>query len=126
MATHGVVYDLSEEVTAEELEECVIGEFQRSQRAYQKGFVRLQPYNQVMPRVYAKYERTIKEFECRESDVWIASFPKSGTKLYTYLLLYSTVYTTTNIGCALYCDLISHRDNLDRRDGMVHPEQSGL
>ncbi len=78
MAAHRVEYNLSDGVTAEELDEKLIGEFYRSQKAFQKGFVRFQPYNQVMPRVYAKHEKALKDFRVREDDVWIASFPKSG------------------------------------------------
>ncbi len=77
----GVKYDLSDGVTAEELDEAVVGEFKKSQSAFSKGFVRLQPYNQVMPRVYAGFERRIREMEARPDDVWVASFPKCGTLL---------------------------------------------
>ncbi len=75
---HGLVYDLSEDVMVEEIDESIIREFVASQKAYTKGFVRLQPYNQVMPRVYATFDRRMREFQVRDDDVWIGSFPKSG------------------------------------------------
>ncbi len=79
MENHGVEYDLSEGVTVEELDGDAAAAFERSQAAFKRGFVRFQPYDQVLPRTYAKYERTMREFAVRDDDVWIASFPKSGT-----------------------------------------------
>ncbi len=78
MEKNGVVYDLSEGVTVEEIDESVVGDFERAQRGFRKGFVRLQPYGQVLPRTYAAFDRRIKEFEIKEDDVWISSFPKCG------------------------------------------------
>ena len=69
--------DLSVGVSVEELTDEVSKKFTSQQKTF-SGFSRFQPYNQVMPTVYAKYDREIKEFECRDDDVWVASFPKCG------------------------------------------------
>ena len=36
-------------------------------------------YTQVLPRAFAKYEKTITDMEVLEEDIWISSFPKCGT-----------------------------------------------
>ena len=46
--------------------------------AFPSGFVKLQPYNQVLPRVFLKDTQQIKDFEVKQDDVWISSFPKCG------------------------------------------------
>ena len=33
----------------------------------------------VLPRAFAKYEKTIVDMEVFEEDIWISSFPKCGT-----------------------------------------------
>ena len=43
------------------------------------GFVKLMPVNQVLPKVFLKYEDKIRNVECRPDDIWISSFPKCGT-----------------------------------------------
>ncbi len=76
-----VDYNLSEGVTVEELPEELIDAFQKSQKSYTKGFVRLQPYNQVLPRIFCAYEKRVKEFKIYDDDIWIGSFPKCGELL---------------------------------------------
>ena len=68
---------LSEGVFMEELTDDVSKKFTSQQKTF-SGFARFQPYNQVMPKIYAKFDKEIKNFECREDDVWVASFPKCG------------------------------------------------
>lgn len=34
--------------------------------------------SKVMPKVYLDFEKRIREFETRDDDVWVASFPKCG------------------------------------------------
>ena len=53
--------------------------FLKSQEKYKRGFVRLLPYQQIMPKDFIKYAKTIHEFEIYDNDVWISSFPKCGT-----------------------------------------------
>ena len=48
--------------------------------AFPSGFVRVEPFNQVLPRVFLKDIPAIKGFEVRDDDVWISSFPKCGKK----------------------------------------------
>ena len=48
--------------------------------AFPSGFVHVEPFNQVLPRVFLKNIPAIKSFEVRDDDVWISSFPKCGKK----------------------------------------------
>ena len=36
------------------------------------------PKFQVFPKCFLSYQKRLKEFECRDDDVWVASFPKCG------------------------------------------------
>ena len=66
-------------VTVEELDENVsYKKFLNKQNAYKEGFIRLLPYNQIMPKEYIKYAKRIHDFEIKQDDVWISSFPKCG------------------------------------------------
>ena len=39
----------------------------------------MKTFPQILPRVFAKYEKTIMDLEVFEDDIWISSFPKCGT-----------------------------------------------
>ena len=56
--------------------------FHQKQHGYKRGFVRLMPYNQVMPKDYMKHAKRIHDFKIRDNDVWISSFPKCGRKIF--------------------------------------------
>ncbi len=56
-------------------------DFEDQQSAFPNGFYHLRPYNQVLPSNIVNYVKTIKDFECREDDVWVGSFPKCGRHL---------------------------------------------
>ena len=47
---------------------------------YHDGFVRCQPGNLLMPLFYKKDWKTYYDFQLRDDDVFILSFPKSGEK----------------------------------------------
>jgi len=67
-------------VKVEELDENEsYKKFMSKQNAYKEGFIRLLPYNQIMPKEYIKYAKRIHDFEIKQDDVWISSFPKCGT-----------------------------------------------
>ena len=70
--------ELSEGVTVEELSGPIYEKFSKSFAAFKEGFIKLQPYNQVVPRCFLKYEKRIKTFDTRPDDIWVASFPKCG------------------------------------------------
>ena len=70
---------LSEGVWVEEINNAALDEFERNQSAYKNGFVKIMPHAAVFPRGFASCEQTIQEFEVREDDVFVASFPKCGT-----------------------------------------------
>ena len=53
-------------------------QFILNQHAYKCGFVRLMPYNQVLPKTYIKFAKRIHGFHVHQDDVWISSFPKCG------------------------------------------------
>ena len=57
--------------------------FHQKQHGYKRGFVRLMPYNQVMPKDYMKHAKKIHDFQIRDNDVWISSFPKCGRNYFT-------------------------------------------
>ncbi len=71
-------FDLPEGVTAVRLP---ISDFEKQQTGFTTGFYHLQPYNQVHPRPMIHIVRQLKEFECREDDVWVGSYPKCGIVL---------------------------------------------
>ena len=52
--------------------------FLNEQRAYKRGFIRLLPYMQIMPKDYIKHAKRVHNFNIRNDDVWISSFPKCG------------------------------------------------
>jgi len=56
--------------------ECVGG---NKKGEFKTGFVRFQPFGQVLPRYYARLQKEIAELEVHKDDVWISSFPKCGT-----------------------------------------------
>ena len=33
---------------------------------------------QTFPKAFLRDQKKVKEFECRDDDVWVASFPKTG------------------------------------------------
>ena len=69
-----------ENVKVSELTDEISKKFFEDQQAFKgdDGFVKLQPYNQVLPRCYLKYHDKIKNFNAKPKDVWISSFPKCG------------------------------------------------
>jgi len=44
-----------------------------------KKMLHVQPQNACMPANYENYQKQYNNFVCKSSDVWVASFPKSGT-----------------------------------------------
>ena len=56
--------------------------FINKQHAYKRGFVRLMPYNQIMPKDYITHAKRIHDFDIRRDDVWISSFPKCGKRIF--------------------------------------------
>ena len=77
---------LSEGVTVEELSGPIYEKFSKSFVAFNEGFVKLQPYNQIVPRCFLNYEKRIKNFQTRPNDVWVASFPKCGNFVISNLI----------------------------------------
>ena len=85
--------ELSDGVSYEMLQE---NEFTRQIPSYTNGFVRLLPNNQVtekwdgfykikrilpfqvFPKCFLRYQKRLKDFQCRDGDIWVASFPKCG------------------------------------------------
>ena len=66
-------------VTVEDLEnEEEYQKFITKQHSYKCGFFRLMPYYQVLPKAYIKQAKRIHDFDIRNDDVWISSFPKCG------------------------------------------------
>ena len=76
MAAHE---DLSEGVWTEDVDNEALQEFEKHQNAFQRGFVKIMPYESVFPRTFLQFEKQVQGFEVRDDDVYIVSFPKCGT-----------------------------------------------
>ena len=84
-------------VTVEELgEDEVYKKFIDQQKTYSRGFVRLMPYQQIMPKDYIQNAKRIHEFNIRNDDVWISSFPKCGKCLFTYFIWHFIIFILPN------------------------------
>ena len=67
-------------VTLEDLSNVpLIRKLQSDSVCLADGYVRVHPYNQVFPKCMKHYLLQISNFYVREDDIWISSFPKSGT-----------------------------------------------
>ena len=53
-------------------------QFIANQRSYKCGFIRLMPYCQVLPKTYINQAERVHNFDVRNDDVWVCSFPKCG------------------------------------------------
>ena len=71
-------FELSDGVTYEVLPES---DFTMQTNSIKHGLVKLLPYNQVFPRAFLKRQKKLKEFQCRQDDVWVASFPGCGMNM---------------------------------------------
>lgn len=71
--------DLSEGVWSEEIDNAALTEFEKHQTAFQSGFVNIMPYKTVFPKSFLAYEKQLHDFEVREADVYVVTFPKCGT-----------------------------------------------
>ena len=101
-------YELSEGVTYEVLPES---DCTRQTRAIKHGLVKLLPYNQVFPRAFLKRQKKLKEFQCRQDDVWVASFPGCGK---------NTIVVEFTTKCD--SDKTISRYDMDCGDGLRHHE----
>ena len=71
-------YTLSDGVTFEEYSGPIYEKFNKDIGSFEEGFVRILPYDQMLPRCFLKYQKKIKDFEVRSDDVWVCSYPKCG------------------------------------------------
>ena len=88
-------FQLSEGVEVEELSGELYEKFCSQMKSFALGFIKLQPYNQMLPRCFLQYQKQIKEFQSRPDDVWVASFPKCGKKPYKHAYLPQNIQNTT-------------------------------
>jgi len=72
------VPNLSPGVTVEYLDDAVSKRFVALQQGHEHRMVRFQPYHQVYPESFVEFERTMKELEVRDDDIWVSTFPKCG------------------------------------------------
>ncbi len=105
-------FQLSEGVTVEELSGPIYETFKAANPLYPDGFIKLQPYNQMLPRMYLNWEKKIKEFETKQDDVWVASYPKCGKQFMSPLKC--PISDIDAIGC---------RNDMDPGNGLVYHEQ---
>ena len=66
MAAHE---DLSEGVWTEDIDNAALQEFEKHQNAFQRGFVKIMPYESVFPRTFLQFEKQVQGFEVRDDDV---------------------------------------------------------
>ena len=97
-------FQLSEGVEVEELSGELYEKFCSQMKSFALGFIKLQPYNQMLPRCFLQYQKQIKEFQSRPDDVWVASFPKCGKNpnKHTYPKIYKILQFRN-------CSLRGHR-----------------
>lgn len=50
--------------------------------SFRKGYVRVGPNKVLMPVYYLKFADRIENMEVRDSDVWVVSHPKTGSRLF--------------------------------------------
>lgn len=68
------------ELTVEKIEETeAYNKFMDHCPVFPDKFVKLMPGETVMPEFYLEFHERMKGFQLRADDVWVASFPKSGT-----------------------------------------------
>ena len=46
---------------------------------HEEGFIKVKPYGYVYPKCMQQYLQRIDDFIIQQSDIWVSSFPKSGT-----------------------------------------------
>ena len=73
------IEDLSQGVWIEEIDNAALKEFEKHQNAFHRGFVNLMPYKTIFPRSFLSYEKAIHDFEVRDDDIYVVTFPKCGT-----------------------------------------------
>ena len=71
--------ELSEGVWIEEIDNAALKQFEKNQNAFQRGFVNVMPYKSIFPKSFLSYEKPIRDFEVRDDDIYVVSFPKCGT-----------------------------------------------
>ena len=69
---------MSSDFEIEELQSSAYQTFISQTPSFPSGFVHLKPFNQVLPRVFLKDYQSIKDFQAKDGDVWVSSFPKCG------------------------------------------------
>lgn len=67
------------DVKVVELEGEAYENFHKNTPQFPNGFVRLEPYNQVVPRCFLKDLEKIRDFQITDEDIWVSTFPKCGT-----------------------------------------------
>ena len=71
--------ELSEGVWIEEIDNAALKQFEKNQNAFQRGFVNIMPYKSIFPKSFLSYEKPIRDFEVRDDDIYVVTFPKCGT-----------------------------------------------
>ena len=90
-------YTLSDGVTFEEYSGPLYEKFNKDIGSFEEGFVRILPYDQMLPRCFLKYEKKIKDFEVRSDDVWVCSYPKCGNVFSQCYLLCNLIIAIAKI-----------------------------
>ena len=52
---------------------------EQTHRFAEKGFSRVEPYDQIFPTgLYTRFQKKIEDFEVYDDDIWVCTHPKSG------------------------------------------------
>lgn len=74
LAPHTYIQDMWEfEEIVDDLGDMLLKNFTN---CFRSGYVKSRGY--VLPEFYKKYGQKVEEFEVRDDDLWVVSFPKTG------------------------------------------------
>lgn len=81
-------------ITGTEEEKLLYKEFTSSMRL---GYVSVGNEGYILPSRYSEIHQKVKDFQIRDDDVFVSSFPKTGEFFFTIQLLYDGHLSVTNL-----------------------------
>jgi len=90
---------------------------------YPEGFIKSKPGGVIMPRSYPDFHLKMKEFVPRDNDVWVSSYPKTGTT-WTQEMVWNIVHDV-NLEVAKSATL-DERYTFIEAGGLMTPHVEGI